>query len=59
MGNQFIIDWYFNIKHTHWGSKVITTKRKNLLKAVQTCGCDTISPGKPTCWSTKRDKTLT
>jgi hypothetical protein len=34
IGNRFIIGGDFNAKHTHWGSGLITTKGRELLKAI-------------------------
>ena len=54
--NRFIMGGDFNAKHTHWGSRLTTTKGRELLKALQKEGCDFISTGKPTYWPTDRDK---
>jgi hypothetical protein len=53
IGNRFIIGGDFNAKHTHWGSKLITTKGRELLKAINEYKCEVISTGKPT-YSRKR-----
>lgn len=50
--NRFIIGGDFNAKHTYWGSRLITTKGRELFKAAQLLGCDFISTGKPTYWPT-------
>jgi hypothetical protein len=42
----------FNAKHTHWGSRLITNKGRELYKAVTDTGCEIISTGKPTYWPT-------
>jgi len=34
IGNRFVIDVDFNAKHTNWRSRLITTKGKELLKAM-------------------------
>lgn len=54
--NRFIIGGDYNEKHTHWGSRLITTKGKELLKAIQECNCEAISTGKPTYWPTDPNK---
>ena len=54
---KFIMGGDFNAKHTHWGSRLITTKGQNLLKAAQATGCQFISSGKPTYWPTDASKT--
>ena len=48
IGNRFIIGGNFNAKHTHWGSRLLTTKGRELLKAINECKCEAISTGKPT-----------
>ena len=55
-GEKFIIGGDFNAKHTHWRSRLITPKGKQLLKAPQEYGCDFMSTGKPTYWPTDRQK---
>jgi endonuclease/exonuclease/phosphatase family metal-dependent hydrolase len=52
IGSRFIIGGDFNAKHTHWGSRLITTKGRELLKAINECKCEAISTGKPTYWPT-------
>nr|XP_012234580.1 PREDICTED: RNA-directed DNA polymerase from mobile element jockey-like [Linepithema humile] len=56
IGNRFIIGGDFNAKHTHWGSRLITTKGRELLKAINKYKCEVISTGKPTYWPTDADK---
>jgi hypothetical protein len=48
MNSRFIIGGDFNAKHTHWGSRLITTKGSELYKAVADAGCEIVSTGKPT-----------
>jgi len=55
--HKFIMGGDFNAKHTHWGSRLTTTKGRNLLKAAQATGCQFISSGKPTYWPTDTNKT--
>jgi len=56
IGNRYIIGGDFNAKHTHWGSRLITTKGRELLKAINECKCEAISTGKPTYWPTDTEK---
>ena len=56
IGNRFIIGGNFNAKHTHWGSRLLTTKGRELLKAVNECKCEAISTGKPMYWPTDTKK---
>lgn len=48
LGSRFIIGGDFNAKNTHWGSRLTTTKGRELLKAVNEYGAITLSTGKPT-----------
>jgi hypothetical protein len=48
--SRFIIGGDFNAKHTHWGSRLITTKGRELLKAINEYKCEAISTGKATYW---------
>jgi hypothetical protein len=52
MNSRFIIGGDFNAKHTHWGSRLITAKGRELYKAVSDTGCEIVSTGKPTYWLT-------
>lgn len=46
----------FNAKNTYWGSRLTTTKGKELLNAIKEYGCETLSTGKPTYWPTDPEK---
>jgi putative IMPACT (imprinted ancient) family translation regulator len=56
MNSRFIIGGDFNAKHTHWVSRLITTKDRELYKAVTDTGCEIVSAGKPTYWPTDKKK---
>jgi hypothetical protein len=56
MNSRFIIGSEFNAKHTHWGSRLITTKGRELYKAAADTGCEIASTGKPTYWPTDPKK---
>lgn len=56
LGKRFIIGGDFNAKNTHWGSRLTTTKGKELLIAIKENGCESISTGKPTYWPTDPGK---
>jgi hypothetical protein len=43
MNSHFIIGGGFNAKHTHWGSRLITTKGHELYKAVADTGYEIVS----------------
>ena len=55
-GNRFIVGGDFNAKNSHWGSRLTTTKGKELLKAIRKNGCEALSTGKPTYWPTDTNK---
>ena len=55
-GDRFITGGDFNSKHTHWGSRLTPTKRKELLKAANEMKCKLLSTRKPTYWPTDRGK---
>jgi hypothetical protein len=57
LNRRFIIGGDFNAKHTHWGSRLITPKGRELYKAAVDFGCEFISTGKPTYWPTDLNKT--
>jgi hypothetical protein len=48
MNSRFIIGGDCNAKHTHWGWRLITTKGRELYKAVADNGCEITPTGKPT-----------
>lgn len=50
LGNIFIIGGDWNAKNTHWGSRLITTKGRNLLRAMLEKNYDFLSNGVPTYW---------
>ena len=56
LGNRFILGGDFNAKNTHWGSRLTTSKGKELLSAVRYNKCQVISTGKPTYWPTDPQK---
>jgi hypothetical protein len=52
MNNHVIIGGDFNAKHNHWGSRLITTKGRELYKTAKDIGCGIVSTGKPMYWPT-------
>uniref|UniRef100_A0A0A9XM38 RNA-directed DNA polymerase from mobile element jockey n=1 Tax=Lygus hesperus TaxID=30085 RepID=A0A0A9XM38_LYGHE len=56
LGNRFVLGGDFNAKHTHWGSRLITDKGRELYHAVQANQCEVHSTGKPTYWPTDTEK---
>lgn len=53
---KFIIGGDFNSKNTRWGSRLTTTKGKELQLAVDEYNCEVHSTRKPTYWPTDRAK---
>ena len=57
LGPRFIIGGDFNVKHTAWGSRLITPgKGVELLSAINTSQCEYHSSQKPTYWPTDGNK---
>lgn len=56
LGNRFILGGDFNAKNTYWGSRLTTTKGRELLSAMREIRCQSISTGKPTYWPTDTQK---
>ena len=57
LGPQFVIAGDFNVKHTAWGSRLITPKKGNeLLRAINESSSHYHSSRKPTYWPTDPTK---
>lgn len=56
LGRRFIAGGDYNAKHTFWGSRLITTKGRELIKSIEDMNLETISTGEPTYWPTDRRK---
>ena len=54
---KFIVGGDFNAKHTHWGSRLITPRGRELLKSMQSKNLHHVSTGEPTYWPTDPNKT--
>jgi len=54
LGNRFIAARDYNAKHTHWGSRLVTPKGRQLYNAIIKVNkkLDFVSPGSPTFWPT-------
>lgn len=50
LGDRFIVGGDFNAKNTFWGSRLTTTKGRELLTAINENYCDVFSSGSPTYW---------
>ena len=56
VGKQFILAGDFNAKHTAWGSRLISPKGRELIKAINSYNCDFATPKKPTYWPSDENK---
>ncbi|KAJ8735272.1 hypothetical protein PYW07_006892 [Mythimna separata] len=52
LGNRFISGGDWNCKNTHWGSRLTTTKGRELKKCVDQNNLVTLGTGEPTYWPT-------
>lgn len=55
-GKRFIAGGDFNAKNMYWGSRLTSSKGKELLEAANEYGCEFMSTGKPTYWPTDINK---
>lgn len=56
LGERFILGGDFNAKNTNWGSRLTTTKGRELYKSMKELKCEALSTGKPTYWPTDHQK---
>lgn len=56
LGNRFIAGGDYNAKHNFWGSRLITTKGRELYKCISKMKLDVLSTGEPTYWPSDRNK---
>lgn len=56
LGNKFIAGGDFSAKQTIWGSRLITPRGRELLKAIQSNNLNHVSTGTPTYWPTDPNK---
>lgn len=57
LGHRFIDGGDYNAKHTYWGSRLVTSKGRQLLNSIKNMNLETLSSGEPTYWPTDRRKT--
>lgn len=57
LGNKFIAAGDFNAKHHHWGSRLCTTRGRELLKSIKSEHLCHLSTGEPTYWPADLTKT--
>lgn len=56
LGNRFLAGGDYNAKHQQWGSRLATTKGRELLKCIANNNLKHVSTGKPTYWPTDKNK---
>lgn len=56
LGTKFIAGGDFNAKHIHWGSRLTTTKGRELLAAITDENIKYLTTGEPTYWPTDQTK---
>lgn len=56
LGHKFIAAGDFNAKHPYWGSRLTTSRGRQLIKVIWDSGYDISSCGQPTYWPTDRRK---
>jgi hypothetical protein len=56
LGNTFIAGGDYNSKHIYWGSRLSTTKGRELLATITDNNYSYISTGTPTYWPSDPDK---
>lgn len=57
LGNKFIVGGDYNAKHPRWGSRLTTSKGRELVKAMDANNLKHISTSQPTYWPSDRKKT--
>jgi hypothetical protein len=57
LGHKFVAGGDYNSKHTLWGSRLITTKDRELTRIIQEQKYSYLSAGTPTYWPTDSNKT--
>lgn len=56
LGSRWIIGGDYNAKHAQWGSRTISPRGRELLKACQSSNCSFLSSGEPTHWPADSNK---
>lgn len=56
LGNNFLAAGDYNAKHTFWGSRLVSTKGRQLLNCLRKNKLKTVSTGEPTYWPSDRNK---
>jgi hypothetical protein len=56
LGKRFLVGGDFNAKHTHWGSRLINPKGRQLYLAMEKNNLTRLSIKEPTYWPTDKNK---
>ncbi|CAK1542793.1 unnamed protein product [Leptosia nina] len=56
LGNRYMTGGDWNSKNTFWGSRLTTTRGRELKKTIDRYNLNVISTGEPTHWPTDRDR---
>ncbi|CAG9133853.1 unnamed protein product [Plutella xylostella] len=56
LGNRFLVGGDWNSKHTDWGSRLVTTRGREIKKSIEENHLLPMSTGEPTHWPTDRNK---
>lgn len=56
LGNRFLAGGDYNAKHSRWGSRLTTTKGRELVKVMDKQNLGVLSTGKPTYWPSDTEK---
>jgi hypothetical protein len=56
LGTKFVAGGDYNSKHTIWGSRLTTTKGRELLQVIRNKNYKFLSTGSPTHWPTDNQK---
>lgn len=56
LGNKFFAGGDYNAKHPEWGSRLTTSKGRELFKAIKTNNLQCLSTGEPTYWPSDTHK---
>jgi endonuclease/exonuclease/phosphatase (EEP) superfamily protein YafD len=56
LGTRFIAGGDYNAKHTNWGSRIITPRGREVLKAMESNNLTHLSTGQPTYWPSDMNK---
>jgi hypothetical protein len=56
LGNRFLAGGDFNAKNTNWGSRITTTKGRELQKSIRNFNSICITTRQPTYWSSDPQK---